>query len=221
MRLAELAAAVRVAYDPDVATAVEELGADAGVDWPDAGPVSAEERAGEYLHDGAVSVSWMMGHAPHGAVFSSVLKNLLAPHPEIARKRVTLLYRPYQPGTATTLVVNDVRTAVFRSGQRRIARARDTVDLRAAQQAEEEEALGAGLVRFGMLVTATVPLDEAVGARQQRIRLAAAVEHLGQSSRIGLRRAWRSQATAFVAGLPLGLVVPSHLRLPPEWRERL
>ncbi|MFP5378058.1 MAG: SCO6880 family protein, partial [Acidimicrobiia bacterium] len=156
MRLAELAAAVRVAYDPDVATAVEELGPDAaGVDWSDAGPVSAEERPGEYLHDGAVSVSWMMGQAPHGAVFSNVLRNLLAPHPEIARKRVTLLYRPYAPGQATTLVVNDVRNAVFNSGKRRIARARDTVDLRSAQQAEEEEALGAGVVRFGLVVTAT------------------------------------------------------------------
>lgn len=221
MRLHELASAIRVAYDPDVATAVEELGIGADVEWADAGPTSAEERSGEYLHDGAVSVSWMMGHAPHGAVFSNVLKNLLSPHGEIARKRVTLLYRPYQPAAATTLVVNDVRTAVFRTGQRRIARARDTVDLRSAQQAEEEEALGAGLVRFGMIVTATVPLDEAGDARQQRLRLAAAVEHLGQSSRIGLRRAWRSQASTFVAGLPLGLVVPTHLRLPPEWREKL
>jgi hypothetical protein len=238
MSLAELAAAIRVAYDPDVATVVDEAGPvtleDLGVantvEWDDAGPVSAEERKGEYLHDGAVSVSWVMGEAPRGAVRSSVLRRLLAPHPEIARKRVTLLFRPYAPGDAAQLVDADVATASFQASQRRVGRARESLEVRSAMRAAEEEALGAGLLRFGMIVTATTTVsgldrewaeaaalleDEAVN------RCVSVVEHLGSASRVRLRRAWRSQATTFTAGLPLGLVVPAHIALPGEWRERV
>jgi hypothetical protein len=188
------------------------------VAWADAGPVQAEERPGEYLHDGAVSVSWVMGEAPRGAVRSTILRRLLEPHPEIARKRVTLLYRPYTPSKAAELVDNDVLDAQFNATQRRNVRARDAVNVNAAAKAAEEEALGAGLVRFASIVTATVTGD----SEQDTVsRAVSVIEHLGGASRIRLRRAWRAQAPTFTAGLPLGLVLPAHIRLPGDWRERV
>jgi len=219
MTAAGLAKAIRVAYDPAIATALEAAGAGGDeVPWADAGPVQAEERRGEYLHDGAVSVSWVMGEAPRGAVRSSVLRRLLEPHPEITRKRVTILYRPYTPSKAAELVDNDVLDAQFNATQRRTMRARDAVNVNAAAKAAEEEAMGAGLTRFAMIVTATV-LDD--GERDTVSRAVSVVEHLGGASRIRLRRAWRTQAPTFTAGLPLGLVLPAHLRLPGDWRERV
>jgi hypothetical protein len=219
MTTAQLAKAVRVAYDPDVATALEEAADHTeDVSWADAGPVQAEEHQGEYRHDGAVSVSWVMGEAPRGAVRSTVLRRLVEPHPEIMRKRVTMLYRPYTPSKAAELVDNDVLDAQFNATQRKTVRARDAVNVNAAAKAAEEEALGAGLVRFATIVTATVFDD---GDADTVSRAVSVIEHLGGASRIRLRRAWRSQAPTFTAGLPLGLVMPAHLRLPGDWRERV
>jgi hypothetical protein len=218
MAAGDLARAVRVAYDPSVAVPLEEAGDDADVAWGDAGPVNAEERAGEYLHDGAVSVSWVMGQAPPGAVRSTILRRLLEPHREVARKRVTILYRPYDPARAASLVDSDVLDARFQATQRRVVRARDSVNVTAATKAAEEEALGAGLVRFGAIVTATVPAE---GGKEAVSRCCSVVEHLSAASRIKLRRAWRMQSAAFTAGLPLGLVLPAHVALPGDWRERI
>lgn len=218
MSASALARAVRAAYDPSVAVTLEDAGDEADVSWADAGPLHAEERAGEYLHDGSVSVSWVMGGAPRGAVRSTVLRRLLEPHREVARKRVTLLYRPYDPVRAAQLVDSDVLDARFQATQRRVIRARDSVDITAAAKAAEEEALGAGLVRFGAVVTATVPAD---GGKEAVSRCCSVVEHLGAATRIQLRRAWRTQASTFTAGLPLGLVLPAHVTLPGDWRERI
>ena len=218
MSAAALARAVRVAYDPSVAAALEEAGDEADVAWGEAGPVHAEERAGEYLHDGAVSVSWVMGQAPRGAVRSTILRKLLEPHREVARKRVTFLYRPYDPARAAQLVDNDELTARFQATQRKVVRARDSLTISAAAKAAEEEALGAGLVRFGAIVTATVPAE---GGREAVSRCASVVDHLGAMSHIQLRRAWRMQASTFTGGLPLGLVLPAHVSLPGDWREHI
>lgn len=216
MTTAELAGALRAAYDPDVRTLIEE--ADPGaIDWHDAGPVTAEERPGVYLHDGAVSVSWVMGLAPSGSVRSSVLHRLMVPAAEVPVKRVTMLYRPYAPGRAAQLVEHDVHVTRFQAGQRKMGRARDVVEVKAAAKTAEEEALGAGLVRFGMIVTATLP----AGTEADTRRVVSVIEQLGATARLRLRRAWRTQAVTFTAGLPLGLVLPSHLELPGEWREHL
>ena len=49
----------------------------------------------------------------------------------------------------------------------------------------------------------------------------AAVEGLATTSRLVLRRAWRCQATTFLAGLPLGILLPQHLRISSEFKELL
>ena len=185
MTVAEVAAAVRVAYEPGLSAAVEDVGAEgAGIEWEDAGPSAAQEAWDRYRHDGALSVSWMMTEAPRGHVFCSVLANLLAPHPDIARKRVALLYRPYDTAAAIRVVEADRRDAIFAASGKRVGRARDALSVQAAERSAEEEAVGAGVVRFAMVVTATV-------LEPGQLPLAASVvDTLATTSRIRLRRAY-------------------------------
>ena len=74
---------------------------------------------------------------------------------------------------------------------------------------------GAGLLNFGMLVTATV-IDAAHEADAK-----AAIDNLSATARLRLRIVHGSQDSAFAAALPLGLVLPRHLRIPSEVREQL
>jgi hypothetical protein len=216
MTVAEIAASVRVAYDPAVHAQVDELGgAGAGIEWEECGPVGAEERRGEYLHDSGTSVTWSMSAPPRGHVFSSVLGRLLAPHPDIARKRVSVTYRPHKPAIAARVVENDRKTAIFRAQSRKVGRAADEVDVIDAKKAADDEARGSGVVRFGLLVTATV-LDPA-----ELPAAVAAVESLAGSSRLRLRRMWGSQSAGFQANLPLGMSLPSHLKVPGPIRDAL
>lgn len=95
---------VRVAYNPGIATLVDEAhsaGEATGLDWSDVGPCGRRRpSAGGTCHDDAYSVTWSMTTAPRGNVQSSVLARLLALHREVARKRVTLLYRPIDAAKA-------------------------------------------------------------------------------------------------------------------------
>jgi hypothetical protein len=148
-----------------------------------------------------------MCEAPRGEVLSSVLTGLLAPHRDIARKRVTILYRPHDPASAAQLVERDRRDAAFRLGGPKPA-ARDVVNAAAAEQSAREEAKGAGLVRFAMLVTATVESPADLPAAS------AAMDVLAPPARIQLRRMFGSQAAAFAAALPIGIVLPDHVLVP-------
>jgi hypothetical protein len=213
---AEIAAAVRVAFDPEMGPVVDEVGAaNAGIEWEECGPTGADEHVDHYRHDSGCSITWQMSEAPAGLVLSNVLERLLAPHKDIDRKRVTLCYRPHDPAAAVRAVENDHKTAIDAVRNRKVGRARDVVSVQAAAQTAREQATGAGVVRFGMLVTATVTDPD-------RLRLAAGtVETLGNSSRLTLRRASHCQASSFLAALPLGLVLPDHLRVPQIVRDAL
>lgn len=214
LRHHELAAIVRTSFDPDVSPVVDAMAEPENeIHWNDAGPVSADERVSTYHHDSGVSRSWYMAEAPRGEVLSSCLASFLAPHESIARKRVTLVYRPHDPAAAAARVDKAVRDATFNTGAKRRAQARDHIAMEAASQAAREEARGAGLVRFAMIVTATVHEGEDIEAASS------AVEHAANASRIRLRVARRQQAVAFLASLPLGIHLPHHSRIPDELRE--
>ncbi|MGI8411542.1 MAG: SCO6880 family protein [Solirubrobacteraceae bacterium] len=209
---------VRTAYEPAAARLIDETYAAGRVprlEWSDAGPSAAEASWQRYRHDGALSVSWAMSGAPRGEVQSSVLLKLLAPHRGIARKRVTLLYRIMDSGVAAALVEADVRNADFRVASAQRPTARMLREQRAAHATAEEEARGAGLVDFGMVVTATVLEEDALPDAE------AAIDNLAATARITLRRAYGSQDSAFAAGLPLGLVLPAHLKVPEQVRAAL
>ena len=219
MSAAELAEQVRIAYDPAIAAAVDGCRADghpSGVGWAEAGPAGGFERWGDYRHDSGHSITWQMVDAPKGVVDSRVLEDLLAPTEAVARKRVTLLYRPHDPADAPGIVDRDVRTAIGRATQRKgEARAGETSRLEAARQAAREEASGAGLVRFALLVTATVT-DPALLAQA-----ADTVDQLARASRIRLRRCYGSQAAAFQQCLGVGILPTAHVAVPALLRDTL
>lgn len=202
-----LAAIVRAAYDPAVAL---DLARDpsAAPPWEQAGPVAAKESWAYYRHDSGVSRTWGMVEAPRGLTFSNTFSRLTDPDPQLKRKRVTLIYRPYTPAEAVKLVERDKRDAIFNAAKKSRPSARDLADLEAADQAAQEEASGAGMVRFTLLVTATVnsvdELDEA-----ERLIASRASE-----SRMVLRPMYGAQAACFSAGLPAGVVLPTHATIP-------
>ena len=117
--------------------------------WEDVGPAAADARAECYWHDGAVSVTWAMSQAPRGEVRENVLARLIAPHGEIARKRVTLLYRVIDPGEAARIVERDLHNAEFRvnSSARPTARAVVEQQRRARDRAGRSPRRGARELR--------------------------------------------------------------------------
>src|SRR5690606_36734262 len=118
---------VRTAFDPAAAVAFDQARADGeptGLNWTDVGPAGAEASWEHYRHDSGTSVSWTMTEAPRGNVQSSVLRRLLAPHPDIARKRVSLLYRPLDPARAAGAVGADGRAGPVRGATNRARLAR-------------------------------------------------------------------------------------------------
>ncbi|ADB35978.1 hypothetical protein Kfla_6990 [Kribbella flavida DSM 17836] len=214
----ELCETVRIAYDPAAAVLIDEArsqGISPELQWTDVGPAGAQAFWDKYRHDSAWSITWQMTQAPRGEVFSSVLSQLVGPHPDIDRKRVTLLYRPLDAATAARMVEADKRNASFRATASARPSARSMAEARAAERTAQEEARGAGLVNFGMVVTGTVMSAE------QLPDMVAAIDNLGATARVLLRPAYGSQDSAFVAGLPLGIVMQSHLSVPAGLREAL
>jgi hypothetical protein len=212
-RTADIAAAVRVAFDPAtrpetsriLATAVDD---DPRLWWEASGPGGAEEMWDRYRHASAVSVTWAWREAPRSNVHADVLARLTAP--AAWPKRVTLQYRPLPTSSATRVLENEVRAAEFRQEYarrtHRDATAREAFDHARARQAAMEEAQGAGVALVSLYVTATVTRETDLP------RAVAGTEAAAGSSRIQLQRLYGSQAAAFCAGLPCGVYLPDLAR---------
>ena len=199
----ELRKVVRCAYDPQAEALFDEAtltGQEVSLGWEDCGPVSAEARRGDYIHDSGVSVSWLMSDAPRGLVQSGVLARLLAPQPTIPRKRVALLYRPVDAARTAAIVEADRARASVRYTGSKTGNARAASALAKADATAKEEARGAGLENFGMVITATGTFASDVA------EIEAIVESLSASSRLQIRKAFGAQDAAFVLGLPVGVV---------------
>lgn len=210
---------VRAAYDPSVAAEIElaRAGEGTGLSWTDAGPAFHQLEFDHYLHDRAASMVWTLGGTPRGVFYDTSLKRLLSPSLGVARKRVTLLYRPIPASRTSSIVDRKERNATMVSGAGRTNRSVNTAAAVAAQQTADQEAAGAGLTLFGMVVTATVINQSEDITRATREDLRAARQMIrSQSSkaRLKLRVALNSSDSAFVAGLPLGIVLPEHTRIP-------
>lgn len=207
----ELCEFVRVAYDPEVAAVIGAARAEGepiDFDWNNVGPVGADAGWNIYRHDSGFSRTWQMSQAPRGEVYANVLQRLLEPSAAVDRKRVTLLYRPIDPGRAAEMVEQDRRHAATRLTSTETPTMRVHAEHDQAVATAREEARGAGLVNFGMLVTATV-LDES-----RMPAAAAAVENLAASARLFLRPMSGSQDSGFAASLPLGLILPEYVQVP-------
>lgn len=205
---AELCEYLRASYDPAVGTLLDQAKADGeslNLDWEEVGPTAYDAEWDHFKHDSGTSVSWVMSQAPRGEVHSNVLEQLFDPVAGVERKRVTLIYRPIPSDVSAARVEKDRDRAKHRAESQR-AGERQRLEYKQARSTESEEAKGAGLVRFGMIVTATTrkpdKLDEIVTAVESRA---------SASSRIRLRRAWAAQASTFAAGLPIGIVLPEQV----------
>ena len=205
MRADEIKRLLRVAYDPASEAVFEQASASgAEIDLPfcEVGPVSHEAGWDAYRHDSGLSCSWVMRSAPRGTVQSSILRRLLEVSPDVERKRVSVVYRPMDPAKAPDVVERDVDRAVNKRRMAGRSTARNDRDLAQARQTSEEEAGGASILDFGVVVTATVSGSEAVEAL---VDARASVESLMAASKLMMRPAYGSQASAFALGLPIGV----------------
>jgi len=203
----ELAEAVRTAYDPASRSLFDKARAEGnpiGLSWKDAGPSVATAAYDWYRHDSAASQTWTAVGAPQGIVTANVLTRLLAPG-QVPMKRVTLLYTPVEAGAAQKMVDDDVRAASASRGTKRGADVTSTFAYQQANHTAMEVAAGAGLVFFGMIVTATT--DDLSERRQ----LGETMKSLGGTARIRLRLAYGCQDAGFVASLPLGVYLADEL----------
>lgn len=199
----EVCQLVRVAFDPAAQVIFEEAsmrGQDVQVEWGQAGPISTEVTWQTYHHDSGHSRTWVMSSPPRGIVQSGVLRSLLGCARDVERKRVTVLYRVIDSARSADEVERDISRAQTRveSAARRPS-ARALTQLRAATQMATEEASGAALVDFGVVVTATCTDDTSLPDTS------AAVSVLASSSRLMMRCAYGMQDSAFAVGLPLGV----------------
>lgn len=209
----------RAAFDPSVATAIEQARADGGtgLSWDECGPSAAQSTKEYWAHDGAVSLSMMMVEPPRGVYYSLQLRELLQPSPRIARKRVAMLFRPLNPAMSAQLAEWRVTaaTADADSGRRTGPSERKKAALMAAKENARAEAEGSPFVRVGMIVTSTVEdIEDLPTAKATLLNLA------GQA-RLKFRPAWWMQDTAFLAAMPLGIVLPERVALPSALRETL
>ena len=229
---AGLAEFVRVAYDPESAAAIDDArarGNDAAIRWPDAGPQAHEAGWSSYRHDSGHSVSWVMTSAPNVNITADALAGLLQSSEVVARKRVTLIYRPIDRARAAAITHSDLRAARFNATTSSNPMAGEVLAAERARVASEEQAAGAGLVNFGMLVTLTMTRQQIAAAVEAGERGLAWVEAVAeaeltkhaQSASVLLRRAYGSQDVAFAAALPLGHVLSKHLAAPAEVRESM
>lgn len=208
---------VRVAYDPRCAVQMDTAKADGqtpDLHWSDVGPSYHVAGRDHYEHDNALSATWVMTVAPRGVVQSRVLERLLSPHPDLARKRVTVVYRPHDAARTAAIVEADVRKASVAATASRRTTARASHTVSAARATANEEARGAGLVQFAVLVTVT-------GVDQDLEGLQATVDDLAGGARLSLRPAYGSQPAAFAAALPLGLNLSTYQPMPDVVRENL
>src|SRR5690606_4143901 len=105
------------------------------------------------------------------------------------------------------IVEADRATTRYRAGARRtdIASSRDLTEVAAADRTAQEEAEGAALLHFGMLVTATVTDPEMIR------RAAEAVNGLAATARLRLRAADGARGAAYAAALPVGQLMKRQL----------
>ena len=200
LRGSELARLVRVAYDPACEEYFDKAviqGESVSVDWENAGPVGAVSQWDHYRHDSGVSRSWVVSTPPRGAVQSRVLTPLLKPSRDVARKRVTMIFTPIDAAKAPDEIESDINHARSRVEMSRRVRQRDLNELKSAQRMAQAEAEGAGLVDFGIIITATTMSDDLAD-------VGAAAESDAATAHLATRIAYGAQDSAFALGLPLG-----------------
>lgn len=200
----ELVARTHQFFNPPSEADFETLdiyGEEHGMKWENAGPSFARTNLGTYEHDGSTSVSWEMKDAPRSTFQDTILTNLLAPHPRIARKRVALIYRPYEAGKGVSKVEGEHRDAMVAANSGKSLRSANAeLRLEHTEAARRAQAMGAQLGRTSLAVTVTVTDESELG------RAVNDVQQLAAGASIQLQRMNRQQDTAFITTLGIGQV---------------
>ncbi|EFQ79367.1 hypothetical protein HMPREF3155_08505 [Corynebacterium sp. HMSC06D04] len=171
------------------------------LEWFDAGPAFHDVRKNVYRHDGVSSVTWEMASAPRSTFEDTLLGNLIAPHARIDRKRVALVYRPYEAGTGASRVEAEHRDAmVAANSSKKIRSAAAEMRLEHTEAARRAQARGAQLGRYSLFVTATTEDEELLG------RIRHDVKQLGAQANLRLREMSRQQDAGFITSCGLGQI---------------
>ncbi|NAE18023.1 SCO6880 family protein [Enterococcus hirae] len=220
----EIAEVVAVAYDPSRGPALEEAlvqRRDSGITWESAGPTEQEESWRHLRHDSGLSATWQMTAASPTPVPCTVLRPLLEPSDGVVRKSVTLLYSPFSPAAAKQVADQHQRVTAMALDRKGTQHAGRQLDAKVAEQTAQEQAAGAGLLEFSLLVTATIASSGNPGDDAERLRnVATATWQSGDDAGVKLRRVTGAQAWAFA--LSLGFLAPhKHLIIPQQFRAAL
>ncbi|MDY3128140.1 MAG: SCO6880 family protein [Corynebacterium sp.] len=199
-----LVSRVHAAFNPAAEADFEQIAVRSqkhGLAWTNCGPQCAEAQRGSYMHDGVWSRTWEMTQAPRSSFEDRLLTRLLAPHPRLTRKRVTLVYRPYEAGAGARLVEAEHQDALVAANSGRGAvSARAEVRLEMTQASRRAQARGAQLGRYSLYVTTTVDNPAKLASASQDIA------QLAATSSLTLRPAYRQQDVAFATALGVGQV---------------
>lgn len=174
-------------------------GVDHCLAWEDSGPSVAQTRKLSYHHEGVVSRTWEMEQGPRAAFEDTILRPLCAPHGRVPRKRVTLIYRPFEAGKGAHLVEAEHRDAMVAANNgRAITKATAMLRLELTEMSRAAQARGAQLGRFSLFVTATATSEE------EMKKVAQDVQQLGAASSIRLRPMSRQQDAGFAIACGIG-----------------
>ncbi|KAF0963236.1 hypothetical protein MLGJGCBP_03638 [Rhodococcus sp. T7] len=204
---------MRRSFDPasqQIVERAEARGEDHGITWDNAGPISHENKWAEYWHDGGRSVTWLMQAGPKSAVDESALRRLIAPHPDLPRKRVAIVYRPHRAADAVKIIDDDYRNAIVAAQNRTrgIGSAAAQINVELAERSRDELARGHGATRIGVLITVTEPIEGDIP------RVDALINDLAAQTQLEVRRCYRFQDAAFAASLGVGILLPDHASMP-------
>lgn len=204
MSYEQAAARIHSFYDPACDADFEELALTEqghGLAWEDTGPSMAVTHPSRYEHDGCTSITWEMRDAPRSTFEDTLLRGLVSPHERVTRKRVAVVYRPFEAGAGAARVEAEHRDAmVAANSAKKITSARAEMRLEYTEAARQAQARGAQLGRTSMFVTATT------GDKDQLPRLIHDVEQLAAGASIRLQPMRFQQDSGFQYSCGFGQV---------------
>lgn len=202
MTAEEITASAHMAFNPAAEHDFEQLhiaGRAHDLPWSDIGPAVAKAPARGYFHDGVWSRTWEMVTAPPATFENKHLAPLLAHHSRIVRKTVCLVYRPFAPGVAHTLVEAEHKDAMVGVNDgKNIKSVEAELRLESTSASRKALAKGAGYGRRSLYVCATWLPGEDDRA------IDGDVEALGNQINVRWREMKRMQDSAFTYCMAVG-----------------
>lgn len=198
----DLVARVHGMVNPAAEADFEELmveGTPHGLAWEDSGPAVAWVDKDVWHHDGVASVTWEMEDAPRSTFQDTLLAPLLMPHERIPRKRVAIVYRPFDSGSGSSRVEAEHQDALVGvNSSKKITSARAEMRLEHTDAARRAQADGAQLGKTSLFVTATTDDPGDLRRLREDIRQQAA------QCNLRLRPMKRQPDTGFMVSAGLG-----------------